>query len=53
MGLFPALLETTLEDMSAVHLHDRPSHVPGEWKAEILGLREAFHLSQLLTVAAL
>lgn len=47
MGLFPVLLEATLE----VPLHDQPLHVPGEWNAEIPGLREAFH--QLLTVAAL
>ena len=52
------LLETTLEDVSAVPLHDwplhaQPLHAPGERKTETPGLREAFHLSQLLTVAAL
>jgi len=52
-SLFPALLKITLEDMSAMPLHGRPLHAPGMWKAEIPGLSEAFHLSQLLIIAGL
>lgn len=52
MGLFPVLLETTL-DVSVMPLHDQSLHIPGEQKAVTPGLRETFHLSQLLTVAAL